>query len=69
MRNTVYVTEVRPFSPSELARVYGVSKRTLNTWLKPHRETIGRREGLYYTALQVKTIFDKLGLPSRIEEI
>ena len=68
MNEIPYVTEIRPYTPSELARIYGVSKKTMNRWLKPHRAAIQERDGLYYTALQVKIIFEKLGLPSRIEE-
>jgi hypothetical protein len=61
-------TEIRPYSPGELARFSGVSVWTLNRWLKRHKDTIGERDGLYYTALQVRTIFDKLGLPGKFEE-
>jgi len=68
MTEIFYVTEIKPYSPAELARIYGVSKKTMNRWLKPHRGGIGERQGLYYTTLQVKIIFEKLGLPSRIEE-
>ena len=57
------VTEIKPYSPAELARLYGVTKWTLNRWLKPHRPAIGSRSGLYYTSKQVKIIFEKLGLP------
>ena len=63
-----YVTEIKPYSPAELARIYGVTKKTINRWLKPHRSRIGEREGLFYTALQVRLIFERLGLPGRIEE-
>ena len=55
--------EIKAYSPAELSRLYGVSKWTLNRWLKPHRDAIGKRAGLYYTSKQVKTIFDKIGLP------
>ncbi len=61
-------TYIKPYTPSELADVYGVSRKTLNTWLKPHREAVGKRESIYYTALQVKIIFEKLGLPAKIDE-
>ncbi len=60
--------EIRPYSPTEIARIYGVSWKVMNTWLRPHREVIGKREGLYYTVNQVKIIFDKLGLPGTASE-
>jgi len=62
------VSEIRPYTPKEIAVLYGVSWKVMNTWLKPHRSAIGKREGLYYTALQVKIIFEKLGLPGKAEE-
>ncbi len=56
--------EIKPYTPGELARLYKVSTRTLQTWLKPHVDAIGKRISLYYTALQVKAIFERIGLPS-----
>ena len=66
--HVLYVTEVKAYSPQELADIYEVSKCTLNRWLKPYREKIGKREGLYYTVKQIRIIFDALGLPGKIEE-
>ena len=68
INEVLYVTEVKAYSPAELANIYQVSKCTLNRWLKPYKEKIGKREGLYYTVKQVRVIFDALGLPGRIEE-
>jgi hypothetical protein len=68
MNEVLYVTEVKAYSPAELADIYKVSKCTLNRWLKPHQEKIGKREGLYYTVRQIRIIFEVLGLPGRIEE-
>lgn len=62
------VSEVKPYTPKEIATLYGVSWKVMNTWLKPHQKDIGKRHGLYYTALQVKIIFEKLGLPGKAEE-
>lgn len=45
MREVLYVTEVKAYSPGELANIYQVSKTTLNRWLKPHREKIGGDKG------------------------
>jgi len=55
--------EIKPSTGAELARLYGVSKSTFNKWLKPHQAAIGARIGHIYTTLQVKIIFEKLGLP------
>jgi hypothetical protein len=53
------------YAPGELAALYGVSLKTLNKWLKPHRDKIGSRPvGTYfYNVKQVKIIFDAIGDP------
>lgn len=68
MNEVRHVTEIKAYSPAELANIYQVSKCTLNRWLKPHQQMIGKREGLYYTVKQIRMIFDLLGLPGRIED-
>ena len=60
--------EIKAYSISELARMYGISNKTMNRWLKPYSDIIGKREGRYYTALQVRIILHKLGLPGKISE-
>lgn len=60
--------EIKPYTIGELCNIYAVTNKTMNRWLKPHAPAIGVRNGRYYTALQVKTIFEILGLPSLIEE-
>ncbi len=54
---------VKPYSVKELSSLYGVSPKTLRTWLRPHKEAIGERISRYYTTLQVGIIFEKLGMP------
>ena len=53
----------KPCTLKELAASYGVSTKTLRTWLGPHREAVGERLSRYFTALQVKIIFERLGQP------
>ncbi|MBL7745856.1 MAG: hypothetical protein JNM19_00390 [Chitinophagaceae bacterium] len=55
--------EIKVYSIGELAALYEVSVRTMNRWLKPHLEKIGKREGRFYSVKQVSIIFDQLGLP------
>lgn len=59
--------QLKPYSITELARLYDVCDRTLKKWIKPFHETIGTKQGRYYTISQVKVIFDKLGLPTTID--
>jgi hypothetical protein len=63
-----YVIEVKPYSITELSNIYGVTIRTMKNWIQPHNQTVGIKIGRLYTAFQVKVIFEKLGLPSKIEE-
>ena len=60
--------EVKAYSLSELAGIYKISNKCMKRWLKPHQDLIGKREGRYFTVLQVRIIFDKLGLPGKIYE-
>ena len=56
---------IKPYSLTELARIYGVTNRTMKNWITPHNEVIGEKIGRLYTTLQVKIIFEKLGLPEK----
>ena len=60
--------EIRPYSLTELAQIYGVTNRTMKNWIIRHDEAVGEKIGRLYTALQIKVIFEKLGLPGRAEE-
>lgn len=60
--------EIRPYSLTELASIYGVTNRTIKNWIIRHDEAIGQKVGRLYTALQVKIIFEKLGLPGIAED-
>jgi hypothetical protein len=62
------VTEIKPYSTRELARIYGVCDRTFLKWLKPFISLIGAKQGRYYTVAQVEMIFEKLGKPYRLKE-
>lgn len=68
MSTTNNVIEIKPYSISELARLYRVSRHTMRNWIAPHQPYIGEKIGHLYTALQVKIIFEKLGLPGTAQE-
>ena len=53
----------KPCTLKELAASYGVSTKTLRTWLQPHKEAIGERISRYFTALQIRMIFERIGEP------
>lgn len=58
--------KLKPYSMTELARIYGVDPRTLKKWLVPFEKEIGIKQGRFYQIPQVKLIFDKLSLPSKL---
>ena len=60
--------DIKPYTITELANIYGVKTRTMRNWIAPHQEIIGQKIGRIYTALQIKIIFEKLGLPAKAEE-
>jgi hypothetical protein len=56
-------TTVKAYTITELAALYGISIKTIKTWLKPHETIIGEKQGRYFTTLQVRMIFEKIGEP------
>jgi hypothetical protein len=40
----------------------------MKNWIIRHDEAVGEKIGRLYTTLQIKIIFEKLGLPGRAEE-
>jgi hypothetical protein len=59
---------VKPYSAKDLANIYGVAKKTMNKWLEPFVHEIGPKKGRYYTVVQVKIIFHRIGLPCIVED-
>ena len=54
---------IRAYTTKELSSMYGISPKTFRTWLQPHLTYIGDKTGRYFTALQVRIIFERLGIP------
>ncbi len=61
--------KITPMLPCEIARLYGVTIRTLNNWLRRFREgdVLKRVNTRYYTIKQVRYIFKCLGEPEGFE--
>jgi phage antirepressor YoqD-like protein len=59
---------IKATTVGELCMIYAVTYKTLKKWLLPHQEKIGKRQGNFYSAKQVETIFEVLGLPKVIED-
>lgn len=54
---------LKAYSKKELAKLYGISAKTLKTWLAPFENEIGQQVGRFYNPKQMKIIFEKLGIP------
>ena len=63
MKSPEGTVELKAYTTKEIAALYGISTKTFRTWMLPHQCTIGAKTGRYFTVLQVRLIFDKLGLP------
>jgi hypothetical protein len=61
--NTTSEITVKAYTITELAALYSISTKTFRIWLKPYAEEIGEKQGRYFTTLQVRIIFEKIGLP------
>lgn len=61
--NTDGSITARPCSVKDLTMVYGVSYKTMRSWLIPFSKEIGMRNTYLFTILQVEIIFKKLGMP------
>lgn len=59
--------ELKPYSLSDLARIYQMHRETFRNWIMPFQDEIGVRRGRFYTIKQVKIIIDKLGLPGYLK--
>ena len=68
MSTTKRIVVIRCYSIGELSKLYDQSVKTMNRWLKTHADTIGQRQGRYYTMKQVEKIFEALGLPKDYKE-
>lgn len=60
---TTEKTEIKPYSKKELAALYNIGTRSMDTWLKPFEKKIGKRNGWDYNVKQIRYIFNKLVLP------
>ena len=60
---------VRPYCYKELMGLYGVSHRTLKTWIEPFVKDVGEKRGRYFTVKQIEVIFEKLGFPKNMPEV
>ena len=63
MKNSI---PIKPYTVLELARLYGISDRTMKKWLRPFESEVGEKLGYFYNIAQVKIIFKKLGTPGEL---
>ena len=63
---TTTSVSLKPYSLTELSKLYSVCIKTMKRWMKPFLAEIGEKNGRFYTISQVKIIFSKIGLPGQI---
>ncbi len=61
---------IKSYSKFELRTMYGISRETLNTWLKSIQSMLPHynQKCKVLTPAQIKVVFEELGTPSEIEE-
>jgi len=62
---TVRNIELKPYSVTDLAKIYGVCNRTFKKWVNEIKE-VGTKKGRYYSIPQVKIIFENMKIPTHI---
>lgn len=62
-RNTRNDIVIQRYTHKDLARLYEVSWKTLQKWLKADEHLIGQKVGHFYSAKQVERIFELRGYP------
>jgi transposase-like protein len=62
---TTRTIALKPYSVTELAKIYGVCNRTFKKWVDDIPE-VGQRTGRYYSIPQVKLIFENMKIPTNI---
>ena len=58
---------LKPYTVLELARLYGISDRTMKKWIRPFETEVGTKIGHFYTVAQVRVILEHLGIPGEVE--
>ena len=57
--------KIKAYSKKELAGLYDISTKSLQTWLNSIEKDLGPRIGRFYTPKQVKIIFEEFGSPHK----
>lgn len=53
----------KAYCKKDLLNLYGVTYKTLASWLRPMASEIGPVNGHFFTAVQLEVIFETLGYP------
>jgi len=56
---------IKAYSKGEIALLYGISMKSLETWLN-HLEELGPRIGRFYSPRQIEIIFTQYGVPQSL---
>ena len=58
--------DIKPYTISELARLYSIHRKTMGKWLNFLQGGLGSKLGNKFSILQVETIFQIFGTPSKL---
>lgn len=59
---------LKPMTLLQLSQFYGVSRKTLKSWMDEFKEELGTVRGRIFNVKQVKIVFENLGIPGMYTE-
>lgn len=65
MKTETKTIALKPYTVTDLAKIYGVCNRTFKKWVRKIPE-VGLPDGRYYSIPQVKLIFVNMKIPTAI---
>lgn len=57
---------LKPYMKKELAKLYNMSPRAFNSFIKDFEDEIGVKKGRYYTIKQVEVLIKCVGMPRTV---
>jgi len=67
--NTTNEVVVQRYTHKDLSRLYSISWKTMQKWLKADEKFIGKKTGHFYSAKQVALIFELRGYPKVLVDL
>ncbi|MCC7303484.1 MAG: hypothetical protein IT233_12665 [Bacteroidia bacterium] len=58
---------LKPYMKKELAKMYNMSPRAFNSFIRDFEDEIGKKKGRYYTVKQVERLIKCVGMPRTVK--